>query len=62
MWDSFQSLNNEVDLSMLYNRRDGPGFNHFPRGLHCHSSVGTGISGRSGEEIYRCVSYEHMRK
>ena len=30
----------------------------FPRGLCCHSSVGTGISGRSSVEIYRCTLYE----
>ena len=42
----------------LYYGRDSPGFNHFPRGLHLHSSIGTGISDGSSEEIYKCTPYK----
>ena len=42
-----------------YYGQDSPGFNHFPKGLHRHSSVGTGISDRSGEKIYECVPYKN---
>ena len=53
------SMWSEIGLGwMLYYRRDGPGFNHFPKGLHLHSSIGSGISGRSGEEIYEHMPYE----
>ena len=45
---------------MPYYRQDGPGFNHFPKGLHLHSSIVTRISDRSSEEIYERMPYKRM--
>ena len=44
---------------MPYYRCDSPGFNHFPKGLCLHSSVGTGILDRRSEEIYEHAPYKH---
>ena len=44
----------------LYYKQDSLGFNHFPRGLCLPSSVVTGISDRSGKEIYKHILYKCM--